>query len=557
MKHSVIGMRQATSVVLCLAILTTISVVNVAPAAASTRIESVTLPAIETDIAEIVQIPQFDQAQGALRAVTVEMVSSISGSTELENVSDSSSSQGSVTLAAEILVASLDRPDLITLDPAVPAHTEPFDLAIFDGALDFAGSSGTTFSSMDGSDSVMTTFSDPSVIALFIGDGEVSFRVEATAVATATATNGNIELRFATQTSGQVNVTYQFEAHSISIEKTPDIQTIAQGEDAVFTIAVTNDGEADLTNVAVVDAAVPGCDLAIGDLAMGATFTYTCTAPGATEDFTNVAVVSGEDSIGNVVTDQDDAFVDVLAPQITVEKTPDSQTIPFNGTAGFTIEVTNSGDFDLSNVAVTDAQAPDCDASIGDLAVGQSASYDCATSDRTADFTNIAVATGQDDTGRVVTDEDEAFVDVIAPDILIEKTPDDQTVIVGRDVRFSIRVTNTGDNDLFDVTVTDPVTPGCERFIGDLPFGESVSYDCDLVQAVIEPFTNVATVVGEDGGGNVVTDLDDAIVRVREPTEPELPATGGSDASELSLAGLIMILLGGALVRYQRRWWPA
>ncbi len=489
--------------------------------------------------------------------MTVELTAGITGSTQLENTSDSSSSVGTVTLKAEVLLTSLERPDLIALDPAAPAHTESFDLAIFDGVLDYAGDSGTTFTGMIGSDSVAATFTDPGTLALFLGDGTVSLQVVAVAVAEAVATGGNIELIFATVTTGEIDVTYQFEAPSISIEKTPDNQTVAEGGDAAFTIAVTNDGEADLTNVVVTDAMAPGCDLAIGDLAVGDVFTYTCSAPGLTADFTNVAVVTGEDSIGNVVTDSDDAAVNVLAPQIGIEKTPDFQTIPFNGTASFTIQVTNVGDLDLTNVVVTDAEAPDCDASLGDLAVGESAGYECTAAGRTADFTNIAIASGEDPSGRVVTGQDSAFVDVIAPAILIEKTPDDQTIFAGRDVLFSIVVTNIGDNDLFEVAVTDPTTPSCERSVGDLPVGESIGYDCDLVQAVIDPFTNVATVTGEDAGGNVVTDTDDAIVRVKEVSGTELPATGSDDSYQLSLAGVVMILLGAALVRYQRRWWPA
>ena len=77
-----------------------------------------------------------------------------------------------------------------------------------------------------------------------------------------------------------------------------------------------------------------------------------------TADFTNSATASGTPPVGPVVTDTDTAAVDVIAPAINIEKTPDSQSFQTGGTVTFTITVTNSGDVTLSSVAVTDALAP-------------------------------------------------------------------------------------------------------------------------------------------------------------------------------------------------------
>ncbi|MEZ4609679.1 MAG: hypothetical protein R2838_05420 [Caldilineaceae bacterium] len=104
----------------------------------------------------------------------------------------------------------------------------------------------------------------------------------------------------------------------------PDLQQVAPGGAATFTIVVHNVGELDLVDVTVTDPLAHRLRRAVGDLAVGASTTYTCTVPGVLVDFTSVATVTGKDRFGEEVTDDDDAVVDVL-PVIDVTKlaTPD------------------------------------------------------------------------------------------------------------------------------------------------------------------------------------------------------------------------------------------
>jgi len=204
---------------------------------------------------------------------------------------------------------------------------------------------------------------------------------------------------------------------AIDIVKDPDTQTVVSGEDATFTITVTNPGPVDLVNVEVTDPLAPDCDNVIGDLAIDASVTYTCTVTGVTAGFTNVATVTGDDGAGNSVSDEDDAIVIVAeqqTPQIEIVKDPDLQMVTLGGddTATWTIVVTNPGPVDLVNVVVTDPQAPGCDRTIGDLAVGDSFDYECSLSGVTAAFTNVATVTGEDASGNQVTDSDDADVAV-------------------------------------------------------------------------------------------------------------------------------------------------
>ncbi len=303
---------------------------------------------------------------------------------------------------------------------------------------------------------------------------------------------------------------------TIDIQKTPDLQTIALNGDATFTITVTNTGPVDLTNVAVADPLAPTCDSTIGDLAAGASTSYACTLAGVTADFTNTATVTGDDPLGNPVSDSDDAVVDVIAPAIEIQKTPDVQNAVSGADATFTISVINSGDTNLTNVVVSDPLVPACDATIGDLAAGASTSYVCSLAGVTADFTNTATATGSDLLGNPVTDTDTAQVNVLIGSIEIQKTPDSQLVPYGGDADFTIAVTNTGPIDLTNVTVTDPLAPACDNAIGDLPSGTTVTYGCTM-PGVLADVTNVATVNANDTAGNPYTGTDDADVTIVTP----------------------------------------
>jgi uncharacterized repeat protein (TIGR01451 family) len=104
----------------------------------------------------------------------------------------------------------------------------------------------------------------------------------------------------------------------------------------------------------------------------------------------------------------------VNGPSIAIVKDPSSQTVAYNGTATFRITVTNNGNVTLTNVTVTDALSPNCNHSIGTLAPGQSVAYACMRPNVTADFTNVAVATGHAGS-TTVTARDTAPVNVKAP----------------------------------------------------------------------------------------------------------------------------------------------
>ncbi len=102
-----------------------------------------------------------------------------------------------------------------------------------------------------------------------------------------------------------------------------------------------------------------------------------------------------------------------LVADIKIEKSPNAQGVDPEGTAAFEITVTNTGEIDLENVMVSDPAAPDCDADIGPLAVGESSSYNCTLSGVIAAFTNVATACGDPvDASDEVCDSDTALVSI-------------------------------------------------------------------------------------------------------------------------------------------------
>lgn len=98
-----------------------------------------------------------------------------------------------------------------------------------------------------------------------------------------------------------------------------DTQTVAIGGTANFEIVVTNTGSEDLVDVVVTDPLEANCNRTIGNLAVGASETYTCTSTGVENDFTNVANVTGDSAVdGDTVTDSDPTQVVVPTTSMPV-----------------------------------------------------------------------------------------------------------------------------------------------------------------------------------------------------------------------------------------------
>src|SRR5262249_51337405 len=227
------------------------------------------------------------------------------------------------------------------------------------------------------------------------------------------------------------------------------------------------------------------------------------------------------------------ASVTLLRTARSNQKTPQREQVAIAGMVSCTIGVKNTGDSVLTDVHVTDAQAPGCARTkaeipqLASMAPGDELSYSCTVANVMANFTNVATATGTPEKGPDVSSTDSASVTVgpppppvTHPAISIVKNPKSQTVTSGGTATFTITVTNTGDVALTNVTVSDVLSPNCNRTIGTLNPGQSTSYTCTKAN-VTAGFNNVAVATGT-GGGKTVTAQDTAPVTAKAaPLKPK------------------------------------
>jgi hypothetical protein len=101
-------------------------------------------------------------------------------------------------------------------------------------------------------------------------------------------------------------------------EEGPDTRYFSSGDDVTYEIVVTNTGDVDLSNVVVTDSKVPSCNHQIGNLAEEEEYTYICEMPDVKQGFENIAMVQGEASNGEIVTDEDPSTVEIPSYNITI-----------------------------------------------------------------------------------------------------------------------------------------------------------------------------------------------------------------------------------------------
>jgi hypothetical protein len=80
---------------------------------------------------------------------------------------------------------------------------------------------------------------------------------------------------------------------NLTVVVDPTDQRVRVGGDAGFVVTVTNSGDADLQNV-FVDSNVNACDKTIGDLAVGESRRYSCTASDVSRDLNVSFAAAGE-----------------------------------------------------------------------------------------------------------------------------------------------------------------------------------------------------------------------------------------------------------------------
>ncbi|EKB47550.1 hypothetical protein B879_03850 [Cecembia lonarensis LW9] len=249
---------------------------------------------------------------------------------------------------------------------------------------------------------------------------------------------------------------------SLSLSKTADKTSVAAaGEEIVYTLTVTNNGNVTIEDVIIVDDKV-NVNENVGDLAPGESATVTVTYIVSQADMdagsiVNVATVSGTDPKGEDTDTEDGVTVDTeKAARLTVTKTVDSPTFTEIGQVlTYTITVKNTGSVSLSNISVVDPLTG-FEASIESLAPGEeevfTTTYTIALKDlENGSVVNTVLATGTDPDGEEVTDEDSVTSEgssrrIIANDDEFGEFP----------INFSGVLGNILENDLLEGERPDP-----------------------------------------------------------------------------------------------------
>ena len=376
-----------------------------------------------------------------------------------------------------------------------------------------------------------------------------------------TATNGN-------DTDTGNNTTHVM-GYGIKVEKislTPDVPI---GDQTKFIIRVTNTGELNLTNVNVTEVKYEGLTYAGFEDSTGKwIFQDGSNKPmwiykdtllvGKSAEFTVIFNTTRIGNFTNIVTagnnrtnDTGNNTTEVHRYGIKVEKITLTPDVPIGDQTSFIIRVTNTGDWELTNVNVTEKEYEGLvyDSFVdstgkwifqdgsdkpmwiydGVLPIGASANFTVVfNTTKVGNFTNIVTAGNNktNDTGNNTTKVHEYGIKVEK----ITLTPD---VPVGNQTSFIIRVTNTGDWELTNVNVTEVKYEGLiyagfedstEKWIfqdgsdkpmwiydGVLHIGESANFTVIFNTTTPGNFTNIVT-----AGNNKTNDTGNNTTKVHE-----------------------------------------
>jgi uncharacterized repeat protein (TIGR01451 family) len=399
-------------------------------------------------------------------------------------------------------------------------------------------------------------------------------------------------------------------APALTITKTPASQTVAAGSQVVWTVTVTNNGNAPASQVSVTDTLPAGFTFVSANPAIcTGTTTLTCVFPGpiaggggtasvaitvqspnTCATFTNTVNFTGATTTPATANVTLTGCAPPGSPALSVTKTADAAVVTPPSPIGFTITVSNTGSADANNVTLSDTipavpgvtwsinggtGAAQCSltgnllsCSFGTLSAGSSRSVhiiSTATSSASCGtFTNVAVASSSN----AGTATGQATVEVDCPpgnpSIRIVKEANPDSGSPGEVITYVYRITNTGDVTLFDISVDDDIV-GHICDIPELDPGESVKCTADYTipeDANIE-ITNVVIAVGEDENGTEVSDEDEETILVILGTTvtptPTVTPPGGvaftGTGAFLPLAGLalLMLTLGTGLLWWGRR----
>ncbi|HVP39735.1 MAG TPA: choice-of-anchor E domain-containing protein [Candidatus Saccharimonadales bacterium] len=192
---------------LCLAVLAVgLGVASSLPARAATLTYTSTVPMQTTNWSTSLTVPKFNPALGMLMSVSVTVRDSAQHTTQFENLSPSSTSHLWDSTYVQVDVLS---PASAPLASALDIFYKTGVFGIYDGVLDYAGTSGGTYpqSAVATGGAVLSA---PGDLAAFTGTGSVSLPCSATAWFVVSYSGGNARYVLTTTAAATVTVTYTY-----------------------------------------------------------------------------------------------------------------------------------------------------------------------------------------------------------------------------------------------------------------------------------------------------------------------------------------------------------
>jgi len=297
----------------------------------------------------------------------------------------------------------------------------------------------------------------------------------------------------------------------LALVKTVDNPTPSEGDTIVYTLTITNNGPGNATGVVVNDdlSALPvtyvsddsastgttydavSGDWTIGALAAGDSLsleiTVTVNTGTSGSSLPNTASITNVDQPDNDPSnDSDDAVIAVEGLDLALVKTVDIETPSEGDTIVYTLQLTNNGAADATNITVTDdlnalpvTYVSDNSAALLDSASNPTA-YNAATGDWTigaldagsslsleitvtvdagtsgTDITNTASLTAVDQPdGDPANNDDDAVITVGGVDLALTKVVDNPAPSQGDTITYTITVTNNGPGNATGIQVIE------------------------------------------------------------------------------------------------------
>jgi|JI9StandDraft_2_1071091.scaffolds.fasta_scaffold108008_2 hypothetical protein len=201
----------------------------------SAHATDLTFEATQAPGADVLNVQQFNPAQGWLQQVTLTLTGHISGSGKAE----ATGTGGLITLTWKSeLAVQLPGGDPGMLLSVLPEVQRSFLATAYDGRRDYAGSSGVTHTGITTSASAAYSFDDGATLDLFRGTGSLDLPIFSTRLNSVTGP-GNLRGGIASQGSLSASVTYTYQS---LVDETPLVQLPAVPEPGTWALLLAGLG---------------------------------------------------------------------------------------------------------------------------------------------------------------------------------------------------------------------------------------------------------------------------------------------------------------------------